>query len=1055
MSDKRQARAADAISPFLDSVQTVSVQSIETTVTHEWPAALGINIEAAALAAATYRGDQVVLERAAKFSANGFLAARFLSGGEASTDSLPTAADWMTQTGLMVRGSSHESLAFTDLASTKLLRGGPRLLQIGYNTADDDFPTSVEFPGGTRITETGAMGIGVGMPAATLHVASRDVQVRVENPLGGSVVLDVDDVGRVRFDASSGQISMAGELTVDQVNTTAVNVRHLHTSTQVLDSTLSLSGVVGFSAVSGYVMEDVIGTAWVPTTFMGFTDYDRDVPFTVSERVAEPGVQLFEVGQTVTFLWLDRSGASEVIVTVSAEIVAYNGRDPSIYPAQQSYTITQHVEHPAVPGYLAGGEVVVPYRAIAAVGGLGALSMINGAPLLTMSGPTIGQWHADYRGIKSENGLMTFKMGWVGGEGTDLEELKVVTYAGTPGFRLTSSYGLGAGTRLWLSGTDNPTPNHLLAFDQAAETLEINATSLAVNGTAVTLSSVVPNTAPAAGQILAGNAGGTAYAPVAMSGDATLASTGALTIAASAVTLAKMADMATASLLGRNTAGTGAPEVLSASTAKTILSLNNVENTALSTWAGSSSITTLGTIATGVWNAGKVTITPGSDVALLTLKSHSSQTVAQMVVQSSAGSELARLFVNANQSIAFGYLAGNAMGAAATSLFVGAYAGAQATGASNTLLGHSAGYSIVAGVETVAVGFEAGRSSTGSYSTLIGTRAGYSNTANNNTYIGSYAAYSQTSAVDNVAIGTNAMRSATAAYSIAIGANAGYKNTVNNQTFIGSYAGYENTTGAENLGIGVNALRYNQTGGYNVGIGNYAGFNNTASYNTFVGGLSGYANTSGSFNVGVGFQTLRYNQTSSENVAIGDSALFNATAGYNVGIGRNALYTNSTGTYNIGIGNYAVWQNSTGTKNVGIGNQSLNGTTGSYSVAVGYQAGYTNTNGGGVYLGYQAGYSETSADRLYIANSNTTTPLIYGEFPNGKVKIHGDLDLQTGKVYKLNGTQLLTARKTGWAAWTGTANRATKDTATATLADVLQTMKALLDDLIGHGVIGA
>jgi len=40
---------------------------------------------------------------------------------------------------------------------------------------------------------------------------------------------------------------------------------------------------------------------------------------------------------------------------------------------------------------------------------------------------------------------------------------------------------------------------------------------------------------------------------------------------------------------------------------KNDLSLNNVENTALSTWAGSANITTLGTIATGVWNAGAVT----------------------------------------------------------------------------------------------------------------------------------------------------------------------------------------------------------------------------------------------------------------------------------------------------------------------------------------------------------------------------------------------------------------------------------------------------------------
>lgn len=39
-----------------------------------------------------------------------------------------------------------------------------------------------------------------------------------------------------------------------------------------------------------------------------------------------------------------------------------------------------------------------------------------------------------------------------------------------------------------------------------------------------------------------------------------------------------------------------------AAAVKTALSLNNVENTALSTWAGSTNITTLGTIATGVWS---------------------------------------------------------------------------------------------------------------------------------------------------------------------------------------------------------------------------------------------------------------------------------------------------------------------------------------------------------------------------------------------------------------------------------------------------------------------
>lgn len=44
---------------------------------------------------------------------------------------------------------------------------------------------------------------------------------------------------------------------------------------------------------------------------------------------------------------------------------------------------------------------------------------------------------------------------------------------------------------------------------------------------------------------------------------------------------------------------------------KTSLSLNAVENTALSTWAGTSNITTVGTIGTGTWNATAITAVKG------------------------------------------------------------------------------------------------------------------------------------------------------------------------------------------------------------------------------------------------------------------------------------------------------------------------------------------------------------------------------------------------------------------------------------------------------------
>lgn len=67
---------------------------------------------------------------------------------------------------------------------------------------------------------------------------------------------------------------------------------------------------------------------------------------------------------------------------------------------------------------------------------------------------------------------------------------------------------------------------------------------------------------------------------ITLTSDVTGSGTGsfATTIANNAVSLAKMADIATASFLGRNTAGTGDPEVLSVATAKTMLNLTGTNS---------------------------------------------------------------------------------------------------------------------------------------------------------------------------------------------------------------------------------------------------------------------------------------------------------------------------------------------------------------------------------------------------------------------------------------------------------------------------------------------
>lgn len=84
----------------------------------------------------------------------------------------------------------------------------------------------------------------------------------------------------------------------------------------------------------------------------------------------------------------------------------------------------------------------------------------------------------------------------------------------------------------------------------------------------------------------------------ALTGDVTsTVGTVSTTIANNAVTLAKLADIATASFLGRNTAGTGDPEVLSVATAKTMLNLSGT-NSGDVTLAGQNYLSIAGQVIT-------------------------------------------------------------------------------------------------------------------------------------------------------------------------------------------------------------------------------------------------------------------------------------------------------------------------------------------------------------------------------------------------------------------------------------------------------------------------
>jgi hypothetical protein len=133
-------------------------------------------------------------------------------------------------------------------------------------------------------------------------------------------------------------------------------------------------------------------------------------------------------------------------------------------------------------------------------------------------------------------------------------------------------------------------------------------------------------------------------------------------------------------------------------------------------------------------------------------------------------------------------------------------------------------------------------------------------------------------------------------------------------------------------------------------------------------------------------------KTGGYSVFIGNNAGTNddASNNLNVGIGKSALQSNTTGYYNTANGYSALSSNTTGYDNTANGAYALyHNTTGNNNVALGYRAGYNNETGDkNIFLGFQAGYSETGSDKLYIANSSTATPLIYGDFNSKELTVN-------------------------------------------------------------------
>ena len=145
------------------------------------------------------------------------------------------------------------------------------------------------------------------------------------------------------------------------------------------------------------------------------------------------------------------------------------------------------------------------------------------------------------------------------------------------------------------------------------------------------------------------------------------------------------------------------------------------------------------------------------------------------------------------------------------------------------------------------------------------------------------------------------------------------------------------------------------------------------------------------------------------------------------------------------------------------------------NIVIGVSAGLANTTGSSnSFVGVNAGrYIGNGVTELTVINNscffgmntkgtqNATNENVFGfnATGNGSNTVTIGDDNITNNFFRgalsLNANQVISTRRTGWDAPTGTATRTTFATSTVTLPQLAERVKALIDDLTTHGLIGA
>ena len=210
-------------------------------------------------------------------------------------------------------------------------------------------------------------------------------------------------------------------------------------------------------------------------------------------------------------------------------------------------------------------------------------------------------------------------------------------------------------------------------------------------------------------------------------------------------------------------------------------------------------------------------------------------------------------------------------------------------------------------------------------------------------------------------------------------------------TALGFATLWSNLTGNDNTACGTYALLSNESGSSNTANGHGALLSHRhGSGNTAQGAMSLYSDSIGVHNTAVGYQSSYFNKTGLENSVLGWKAGYQGTTGrWNTMLGSQAGRDFITGDYNVFIGQGCGLEHTGGSNNVFVGHAAGRTNSNSNNVFIGDNAGRINQGSGNVIIGFEAAMNQTIGNNfLWIENSSSSTPLIFGDFSSDRIGIN-------------------------------------------------------------------